>query len=179
MLATATTTIDPIAAHIIRGRLEAEGLHPNVAFEHHIRMNWFISTALGGVRVQVPPSEAEQAREVIQKINQNYYQDLLEEVEETRDDFCCPNCGSRNTRRSRLTEFLALIVLWFMILPIPFQTGAYVCQSCKHRWVSQAGKGMGVKLSLLAILTAWMFYLILEVLFYIACHVNQLSPGCY
>lgn len=179
MLANATTTIDPIEAHIIRGRLEAEGLHPTVAFEHHIRMNWFISHALGGVKVQVPPSEAEQASEIVQKINQDYYRHILDDVEETQDHFCCPKCGSQNIRRSRFTESLALVVLWFVTLPIPFQTGAYLCQSCKHHWVSQAGKGMSVTLSLLAIFTAWMFYLIWVVLLYIVCHVNQLSPDCY
>lgn len=164
MLTTAATTTDFIQAHIIRGRLEAEGLHPSVAFEHHIRMNWFISNALGGVRVQVPPSEQKQALYIVQQINANSYQALLEEQQETQDDLCCPACGSKDVRRSRFTESLALVVLWFMMLPIPFQTGAYNCQSCKHHWVSQAGKGIGFGLSLFAILFALVIYYVIAII---------------
>jgi len=154
MLATATTTTDSIQAHIIRGRLEAEGLHPSVAFEHHIRMNWFISNALGGVRVQVPPSEQEQALVIVNRINDKSYQQLLEEQEETQDDLVCPACDSKDVTRSRFTESLALVLLWFLMVPVPFQTGAYNCRSCKHHWVSQAGKGNRVGLLTLAIFVA-------------------------
>ena len=52
-----------------------------------------------------------------------------------------------------------------MMLPIPFQTGAYNCQSCKHHWVSQAGKGIGVGLSLFAILFALVFREVFSALF--------------
>lgn len=179
MLATVISTTDAVQAHIIRGRLAVEGLHPSLAFEHHVWLNWFISNAIGGVRIQVPPSETEQASEVVQKINQDHYLNILEEAEQTRDDLHCPKCGSLDIKRSRFTESLALVLLCFMTLPIPFQTGAYVCQSCKHRWVSQDGKGTAVLLSLLAIFLAWMIYAFLELMFYLMCHANHLSPACY
>jgi hypothetical protein len=179
MLATVISTTDPVQAHIIRGRLQAEGLHPSVAFEHHIRMNWFISNALGGVRVQVPPSENEEAVEIIKKISQEYYLNLLEEDEKTRDDLCCPSCASRNVKRSRVSESLALVIFLFLKLPFPYQTGAYYCQSCKHRWVSQRGKGISVMLISLVILLAWSIFVIVEAFAFTICKVNQLSPSCY
>ena len=165
MLITVTTTTDPIQAHIISGRLEAEGLQPSIAFEHHVRMNWFISNALGGIRVQVPPSQQEQALDVVSLINDRSYQQLLEQEEETRDDLACPACGSRDVRRSRFTESLALLVLWFMSLPIPFQTGAYNCQPCKHHWLSQAGKAYNTDMLFFAGLFAALIVAILIFIF--------------
>ena len=47
-------------AHIFRLRLEAEGIFAVVAHEHHVWANWPYAMALGGVKVQVPPSELEE-----------------------------------------------------------------------------------------------------------------------
>ncbi|MDR2153897.1 MAG: DUF2007 domain-containing protein, partial [Burkholderiaceae bacterium] len=65
MLITVHHEINPWDAHIIMGRLRAEGLHPSLLSEHHVRMNWLISTALGGVRIQVPLAEVDRARELL------------------------------------------------------------------------------------------------------------------
>ena len=57
MLITVATFTDPLEAHIVRGRLEAEHIECFVMHEHHIWANWFLSTALGGVKLQVRPED--------------------------------------------------------------------------------------------------------------------------
>lgn len=48
-LVTIERCTDPIQAHTLLGRLEAEGIRAFVAHEHHVWANWFMSDALQGV----------------------------------------------------------------------------------------------------------------------------------
>ena len=54
----------PTEAHVIRGMLESAGLTPHVADEHITQMHSFLAPAIG-VRVMVPTSQADAAREAI------------------------------------------------------------------------------------------------------------------
>jgi len=54
----------PTEAHVIRGMLESAGLTPHVTDEHISQMHSFLAPAIG-VRVLVPSSQAEAAREAI------------------------------------------------------------------------------------------------------------------
>lgn len=60
-------------AHIIKARLQAEGLLASIADEHLVSMDWFYSNAIGGVRVQVPASEEIRARSVLEAIERGDY----------------------------------------------------------------------------------------------------------
>jgi hypothetical protein len=53
---------NPAEAQLVRSRLEAAGFHPVVADELSSLSVEGYSMAAGGVRVQVPESEAEEAR---------------------------------------------------------------------------------------------------------------------
>jgi hypothetical protein len=64
MLATIAAFRDPWEAHMFRLRLEAEDVPAVVAYDFHIGNNWLWSTALGGVRVQVPHDFADAAFDV-------------------------------------------------------------------------------------------------------------------
>ena len=129
-LVTVGSFIDALQAHLARGRLEAEGLHPVIAHEHHVWADWLISTALGGVKVQVPRAEAEAAREVLEQLAQGAY--ALDET--TVDEPHCPRCGSRQVSRPRGRWKLAFVGLMFFKLPLPFRTDTLRCEDCGYRW---------------------------------------------
>jgi len=61
-------------AHILRARLEAEGLMASIADEHLVAMDWFYSMAIGGVRVQVPVCELRRALEVLAALQRGDYE---------------------------------------------------------------------------------------------------------
>jgi hypothetical protein len=61
-------------AHILRSRLEAEGILASIADEHLVAMDWFYSNAIGGVRVQVPACELDQARAVLAALQRGDYE---------------------------------------------------------------------------------------------------------
>jgi putative signal transducing protein len=58
----------PTYAHIIRGRLEADGIPAVVADGNFAQNNTLVSVAAGGVRLQVPAAFAAEAREIIAAI---------------------------------------------------------------------------------------------------------------
>ncbi len=65
-LVTVYRAFSPADAQLVRSRLEAAELHPEVANElSALGMDGY-SMAAGGILVQVPPEEADQAREIIE-----------------------------------------------------------------------------------------------------------------
>lgn len=65
ILVTVARFSKPMEAQILRMRLEADGIPAVIADENMIRVNWFLSNALGGVRVQVPSRRLQEAHEVM------------------------------------------------------------------------------------------------------------------
>jgi hypothetical protein len=52
-------------AQIAVGRLEAEGLSAYLADSHLVQTDWLYAIAIGGIKVQVAPDDAEQARAIL------------------------------------------------------------------------------------------------------------------
>lgn len=69
-------------AHVLRARLEIEGIRAVVADEHLTQAYNIIAPALGGARIRVPVSQREQAREVIARIQAGEYSALLDDAGE-------------------------------------------------------------------------------------------------
>jgi len=78
-LVTVTKCSLPGEAHAIRMRLEAENIPVFLFDEFTITMDWLLSNAIGGVKVQVPDHALERAREVLGIMQQ-------EEAEQERQD---------------------------------------------------------------------------------------------
>ena len=64
-LITIRTAFNPADAHLVRSRLEAAGFHPFVAHELSALSMDGYSMAAGGIRVQVPEDEADEARQFL------------------------------------------------------------------------------------------------------------------
>jgi hypothetical protein len=52
--------------HILRSRLEAEGIHVYMADEMTVVMDWFFANAIGGIKIQVAEKDAERARKILE-----------------------------------------------------------------------------------------------------------------
>jgi hypothetical protein len=64
-IVTIATFSYPTEAHLNKAKLESEGIDAFVADEHIVQANWLYSLAIGGVRLQVKESEAEEALSII------------------------------------------------------------------------------------------------------------------
>lgn len=70
---TVASFADPIEAHIVCGRLQAEGIDAHVADGHTALANWEWRLLIGGVRIRVPEADHERARRIIAEVDGGGY----------------------------------------------------------------------------------------------------------
>ncbi len=70
MYRTVASYLDPIEAHIVCGRLRAEGINAHVADDQMNLANWEWRQAMGGTKVRVGDLQFEQARALIAELDQ-------------------------------------------------------------------------------------------------------------
>ena len=117
-------------ALLAKGSLEASGIECFLTDDNMVRMNWFISNILGGVKLAVHPEDAEAATAILdQPIPETLDVEGVGEYEQPR----CPECKSFDVNFEQLNRKVAYASAWLGV-PIPLQTKAWTCQSCGHRW---------------------------------------------
>jgi hypothetical protein len=128
MLVTVSSHIDPTDAHIMRCRLEAEGVPAFVAHEHHVRLTWHLATALGGAKVQVAEEDAETAKQIIEAVARGDYA-LPDEPDDSRH---CPKCRSVYVIPDKNTWRISLLSAFLLSLPLPFTKQRMRCLACGY-----------------------------------------------
>lgn len=99
-------------ALMAKGALDSAGIESFLADTNFVRMDWFASNAVGGMRLQVREEDAKDAAEILeQSIPENI---ALDEQGEVYSQPRCPNCQSLD------------IVFWTL--------SARKCSSCGHTW---------------------------------------------
>lgn len=134
-LATVASYVEPSEAHVVRALLESAGLPATVADEHHVTANYPISTALGGVRVQVPQEHFEAAAELVAAYSSGELERELEsQLGEPPE--ACPACGSHQLARHVPPGDKALAVAVFLLggASFPTRDSLVECSDCRHTW---------------------------------------------
>lgn len=122
------TTVDrffhPTDAHIAAGKLESEGIPVFLLGINHASANWLLSNALGGIRLQVPASRVDDARQ------------LLAQLEKAADesDIECPECGGSETDAMSNTRKIAFLAVHLFSIPLPWRSNRRHCRSCGAEW---------------------------------------------
>lgn len=101
----------PHPMQIVKGRLEAEGIPCHVKDELTVQMHHFISTGIGGIKLQVNRKDYNRAVRILQKAGYNiesYHNPLLEKLEYFTSKL--PFLKSRPFT-TRLTIIIASIIL--------------------------------------------------------------------
>lgn len=126
---------DPIFAHLARNRLEGEGLQVFLDGEHHVAMDWFISNAVGGVKLLVAGKDKEEA---IRILEQRVVTESEPSAIETNvaDEHRCPNCSSFDTYREKLRRKLIFMSILLLGVPLPFVSRRIVCDACGNKWIT-------------------------------------------
>ena len=134
-LVTVASYVEPSEAHVVRALLESAGLPATVADEHHVTANYPISTALGGVRVQVPQEHFEAAAELVAAYASGELERELEsQLGEPPE--ACPACGGHQLARHVPPGHKALAVTVFLLGGATFPTRDTLveCRDCGHAW---------------------------------------------
>lgn len=135
-LVTVAVYRDPWDAHIARGRLHAEDMLAFVIHENHIWMQWPISQAIGGVKLQVPARMCAEAVRILTALEAGEYADLLEDYEPVFGTGPCPRCKSMDLKPIfSIGDWLSLVLLW-LILTIIFPAHRHwnFCRNCSYVW---------------------------------------------
>jgi len=126
-------------AHILRARLESEDIPAVVADEHLVTANWFLSNAVGGVRVRVPQLYAEQAYIIVKGIELGSYNITDDEEEDVR---LCPKCRSDKIIEYKRSWKISFLIFYFFHVPVPYYANEYKCEKCGNIWRESSNKSI-------------------------------------
>lgn len=116
---------------LAKAMLDSAGIESHIADDNLVRMNWYWSNLIGGLRLQVKPEDAAAANEILsQPIPEGF------EVEgdgEYRQPHC-PKCQSLDIVFEPLHKGIGLATGYLFGVPLPIQRNSWLCQSCGQRW---------------------------------------------
>ena len=125
---------DLMDALLAKTRLDSAGIECFLADENMVRIDWFWSNLLEGVKLHVMPEDADAALEVLEQPSLDGFEVAgVGKYERPR----CPNCNSVEISFEELNKPVAYASMYFG-LPIPLHRDGWSCHSCGHRWQGDA-----------------------------------------
>jgi hypothetical protein len=128
-MVTIRTYRDLPEALLAKGSLDSAGMKCALVDDNVVRMDWFWSNAMGGVKVLVNREDVMVAEEILtQPIPEHFDVSGVGEYEQPK----CPKCGSLdiNFRELQSSAYLSMA----LSVPIPFHRRAWRCHSCDVEW---------------------------------------------
>ncbi len=117
-------------ALLAKGCLESAGILCSLRDDNMVRLDWFISNFIGGIKLCVRPEDAETARQLLDEpILEGLYVHGVGLYEQPR----CPNCQSLDVNYRELDRPIAYLSA-FLRVPIPVQRKGWRCHSCNAEW---------------------------------------------
>lgn len=116
-------------ALLAKGSLDSAGINCALLDENVVRLDWFWSNLMGGVKLLVDPEDAVAADAILkQPIPEQFDVSGVGEYEQPH----CPKCGSLdiNFRESDPAAYVAM----YVIAPIPLRRRAWRCHACHAEW---------------------------------------------
>ena len=87
---------DPMLAHIIRTKLEDNGIQCFIADENTIGANPLYNQAVGGVKLKIFERDLQKCKDILAEEGDLHDQDHFEIDEDTDNVVICPYCASTN-----------------------------------------------------------------------------------
>lgn len=117
-------------ALLAKGSLESSGIECFLADENLVRLDWFISNFIGGIKLKVRAPDAASAQQILDEpILEGLYVHGVGLYEQPR----CPKCQSLDVNFQELDRPIAYISA-FLRVPMPVQRPAWHCQTCDAEW---------------------------------------------
>lgn len=118
-----------IEAHLLRTKLESEGIACFIFDDNMISMNPLYNVGLGGIKLKVREEDFGRALEIIRDI------DNSKSTDEEGNIIQCPECGSSDlyvgykSMKGTKGMLSAAVSFLFMVFPIYYKT-VYKCKIC-------------------------------------------------
>lgn len=114
-------------AHLARSILEGSGIYAYVEGDLVVTVAWYLSSAIGGVKLQVMPEDAEDARDVLREAH------CLPPTSSPEDP-TCPHCLSGKVEYQKWSPRFFFLTLLFLGVPLPFAKRKFQCLECGRQW---------------------------------------------
>ena len=122
-------------ALLAKGSLESAGIECFLADENLVRLDWFISNFIGGIKLKVRASDVANAEKLLDEpILEGLYVQGVGLYEQPR----CPQCRSLDVNFQELDRPSAYMSA-FLRVPLPLQRPAWHCQTCDAEWEDDGG----------------------------------------
>jgi hypothetical protein len=122
-------------ALLAKGSLESAGIQAHLVDDNMIRMDWFISNLLGGIKLKVRLEDAEAASEIL---NQPIPEVLDVEGIGNFEQPKCPHCQSLDIGYEELNKPVAFLTAYAGV-PVPVYKPGWTCHACGHQWEEASG----------------------------------------
>jgi len=128
-LITLKTFSSDISAHLLKTRLESEGVECFILDENIVRLNSFYDLAVGGIRLQVREEDYERSKALIESWEDRPYLD-----EEDRE-LKCPKCQSTTVYAGfksfkTAAGWLTLAISLLLVVYPFFTKTVFRCKEC-------------------------------------------------
>jgi hypothetical protein len=121
-------------ATLAKGALDSAGIENHLADENMVRLDWFISNLLGGVKLVVKPEDLESAQHIL---DEPIPADIEYSEGENFTQPACPQCGSLEISSQDMAKGVALATLYVTALPLPVSTRKWRCENCGNSWTEE------------------------------------------
>jgi len=124
-------------ALLAKGSLESAGIECFLADDNLVRLDWFISNFIGGIKLNVRAADATNAQNLLDEpILEGLYVQGVGLYEQPR----CPNCQSLDVNFQELDRPIAYMSA-FLRVPMPVQRPAWRCHACDAEWEDDGTEG--------------------------------------
>lgn len=118
-------------AMIAKSMLDSAGIESFLSDENLVRLDWFYSNLVGGIKLMVREEDAEAARKLLEESIPEKF-DVAGVGEYAQPQ--CPKCKSLDVSFDGLNKQIAYAGLLFLGLPIPVNRKGGKCHTCGHEW---------------------------------------------
>ena len=116
-------------ALLAKGSLESAGIEAVLTDDNIVRLDWFWSNLMGGVKLKVSPEDVGAANEILdQPIPEGFDVTGVGEYQQPH----CPKCQSLDVNFQEVAP--AAYVSAYLNVPIPFHRRAWKCHACDTEW---------------------------------------------
>ncbi len=128
-------------ALLAKGPLDSAGIATTLLDDNMVRIDWFISNLLGGVKLAVSPADADSAREILaQPIPEDFDVEGVGEYQQPR----CPKCNSLDISYESLDKPVSYGSTMLLGVPLPVAANRWRCHNCNARWEGKDDHNGGV-----------------------------------
>jgi len=133
---------DLAEAYVGRSLLESASIPAWIADENLVRMDWFYSNLVGGMRLQVDERDEAVAREILEERTPGT---ITYGEEDVYIQPTCPKCGSAEISLGGGTERgRSFVALYVLSIPVPPREATWHCEACGTQWAdAENGEPLG------------------------------------